>query len=47
MHQRVEETLNATIAITHISPQGTTVMDSLGRVGAMEVYGDTTRLLAL
>ena len=47
MHQRVEETLNATIQITHTAADGTVLMDSLGHVGAMEVYGDTQALLAL
>ncbi len=47
MHQRVEETLQATIAITHTSPSGSVLLDTTAHVGAMEVYGDTERLLGL
>ena len=47
MHQRVEETLNATIHLTHTSPSGAVLLQSVARVGAMEVYGDTDRLLKL
>lgn len=47
MHKRVDETLDATIHITHRSPEGTTLIDSIGKVGALEVYGNTDKLLGL
>ena len=47
MHQRVEETLNAVIHLTHTDPGGHVVLDTVAQVGAMEVYGDTDKLLGL
>ena len=47
MHQRVEETLTATIRLTHTTPNGRVALDTLAQVGAMEVYGDTDKLLGL
>ena len=47
MHQRVEETLNATIHLTHTNPQGVILLESVADVGAMEVYGNTDKLLGL
>jgi hypothetical protein len=47
MHQRVEETLTATIHLTHTTPEGRVALDTLAQVGAMEVYGDTDKLVGL
>ena len=47
MHQRVEETLNAHIALTHTDHDGRILLDTTAEVGAMEVYGDTEKLLGL
>lgn len=47
MHQRVEETLKATFHLRHISPDGTTLLDSSAQVGAMEVYGDIEKLVGM
>jgi nitrogen fixation protein FixH len=47
MHQRVEETLKATFQLRHVSPDGTTLLDSTAQVGAMEVYGDIDKLVGL
>lgn len=47
MHKRVDETLDATLRITHTSPRGTVLVDSVGKVGALEVYGNTEKLLGL
>lgn len=47
MHKRVDETLDATIHLRHTSPSGKVLIDSVGTVGALEVYGDTEKLLGL
>ncbi len=44
-HQRVEETLDARIHVTHTSKTGEVLFDDVGDVGAMEVFGDIARLL--
>jgi hypothetical protein len=44
-HQRVEETLDARIHVTHTSPTGEVLFDDVGDVGAMEVFGDIEKLL--
>jgi len=44
-HQRVEETLDARIHVTHTDLDGRVVFDSVGDVGAMEVFGDIAQLL--
>lgn len=46
MHQRVEETLDATVSIRHVV-DGRIVMESEGRCAGMEVYGDIERLLRI
>jgi hypothetical protein len=46
MHQRVEETMDATFEIRH-SIQGKIVLESKATSGAMEVFGDTERLLRI
>lgn len=43
--QRVEETLDARIHVTHTSPTGEVLFDDVGEVGAMEVFGDIAHLL--
>ena len=44
-HQRVEETLDARINITHTLPSGVVAFDDVGEAGAMEVFGDIAKLL--
>ena len=44
-HQRVEETLDARIHVTHTSSNGEVLFDDIGNVGAMEVFGDIKKLL--
>ena len=46
MHQRVEETMDGRISIRHESPGGQLLLEGVGGVGAMEVFGDIERLLA-
>lgn len=47
MHQRVEETMVATIQLRHLSLAGEVVFESVGECAAMEVFGDLERLLAI
>lgn len=47
MHQRVDETLDAVIQLRHTDVSGEVLLEGRGLVGAMEVHGDLTRLLAL
>ncbi|WP_460775781.1 tocopherol cyclase family protein [Microbacterium sp. GXF7504] len=47
MHQRVEETLDARIAVRHTARDGTVLLDGVAECAGLEVYGDTDRLLAL
>jgi len=47
MHKRVDETLDAEIRITHYSPEGALLLDSIGRASGLEVYGDTDTLVGL
>ncbi len=44
MHKRVEETLDATIHL-RLSENGRTLLEDVGRVGALEVHGDIAALL--
>lgn len=44
-HQRVEETLDARIRVTHTDRSGRMLFDCVGDVGAMEVFGDIAKLL--
>ncbi|MEL0200198.1 MAG: hypothetical protein VW959_02465 [Aquiluna sp.] len=46
MHQRVEETMDAVFDIRH-SINGNTVLEARATSGAMEVFGDTERLLRI
>jgi len=46
MHQRVEETMDGRIAIRHLSPSGTVLLEGEGTCAGMEVFGDIDGLLA-
>ncbi len=46
MHQRVEETLDARIAIRHVDASGRVLLEGVGSCAGMEVFGDIDRLLA-
>lgn len=47
MHQRVEETLDATVRVRHLDPSGRVLLESEGSCAGMEVFGDIERLLAV
>jgi hypothetical protein len=47
MHQRVEETMLATVELRHLSRSGEVLFESVGDCAAMEVFGDLERLLAI
>jgi hypothetical protein len=47
MHQRVEETMLATVQLRHLSRSGEVLFESVGDCAAMEVFGDLKRLLAI
>ena len=47
MHQRVEETMLATVELRHLSQSGEVLFESVGDCAAMEVFGDLERLLAI
>lgn len=47
MHQRVEETMLATVQLRHLSRSGEVLFESVGDCAAMEVFGDLERLLAI
>jgi hypothetical protein len=47
MHQRVEETMLATVELRHLSRSGEVLFESVGDCAAMEVFGDLQRLLAI
>lgn len=47
MHRRVEETLDATVHIRHVDPDGTERYAGIGTCAGMEVFGDTDRLTQL
>ncbi len=44
-HQRVEETLDARIHVTHTDASGHILFECIGEVGAMEIFGDIAQLL--
>ena len=46
MHQRVEETMDGRIQITHEDPSGRILLVGEARCAGMEVFGDIDRLLA-
>ena len=47
MHERVEETLDATLSVTLTDPAGRVVLDTQGTSAGLEVHGDLQRLLAV
>lgn len=47
MHRRVEETLDASLELRHVSGAGATVFEGTGRCAGLEVFGDTDRLVRL
>ena len=47
MHERVEETLDATVHVRLIDPSGQVVLDTQGTSAGLEVHGDLDRLLAV
>ena len=47
MHERVEETLDATVHVRLIDPSGQVVLDTHGTSAGLEVHGDLDRLLAV
>lgn len=47
MHERVEETLDATLDVRLTDPSGHVVLDSRGTTAGLEVHGDLERLLAV
>ncbi len=46
MHKRVEETLDATVAVRLLSPDGRVLLDDVGGCAGLEVHGDIDRLIA-
>jgi hypothetical protein len=46
MHRRVEETLDATVHVRLLDPDGRVRLDDVGTCGGLEVHGDLERLLA-
>jgi len=47
MHQRVEETLDASACIRHLAPDGTVLLEGVAACAGLEVFGDIDRLLAM
>lgn len=47
MHERVEETLDATLDVRLTDPDGNLVLDTRGTSAGLEVHGDLARLLAV
>jgi hypothetical protein len=47
MHERVEETLDATLGVRLTAPTGQVVLDTLATSAGLEVHGDLERLLAV
>ncbi|MWB98482.1 tocopherol cyclase family protein [Agromyces seonyuensis] len=47
MHQRVEETLDATVVLRHVDRDGRVLLEGTAACAGLEVVGDTDRLLAL
>ncbi|MFM8239168.1 MAG: tocopherol cyclase family protein [Actinomycetota bacterium] len=47
MHERVEETLDAVIAVRYVAPDGRVVLDTTATTAGLEVHGDLERLLAV
>ncbi|MEO7374488.1 MAG: hypothetical protein ABIW36_11415 [Terrimesophilobacter sp.] len=47
MHQRVEETLDARITLSHRDHDGRTLFEGAAQAAGLEVFGDTERLFGL
>ncbi len=47
MHQRVEETMLATVTVRHLDASGQVIFSDTGTSAAMEVFGDLPRLLSI
>lgn len=47
MHERVEETLDATVRVRLTSPEGQVVLDTVATTAGLEVHGELDRLLAV
>ncbi len=47
MHERVEETLDATLRVKLTDPSGQVVLDTIATSAGLEVHGDLARLLAV
>ncbi len=47
MHERVEETLDATLGVRLTDPSGQVVLDTIATSAGLEVHGDLERLLAV
>lgn len=47
MHERVEETLDATVQVRVTAPNGRVVVDTVATSAGLEVHGDLDRLLAV
>lgn len=47
MHERVEETLDATLGVRLTDPEGMVVLDTTATSAGLEVHGDLERLLAV
>ena len=47
MHERVEETLDATLGVRLTDPAGSVVLDTTATCAGLEVHGDLARLLAV
>ena len=47
MHERVEETLDATVRIRHVAPDGRVLLEGIGSCAGLEVYGEIDRLVGL
>lgn len=47
MLERVEETLDAKVQITHIDPEGNVLLQGLGMATGLEIVGDIERLIGL
>lgn len=47
MYRRVEETMQASVQIRHVSPMGEVLFEDTGSCASMEVFGDLERLLKI
>jgi hypothetical protein len=47
MHKRVEETLDSTVELRLLAPDGSVLLDDVGTSAGLEVHGDTQRLIRM